>query len=86
MDTIGVHPRVVRQHPEISPSDVVDAMRGMLGYRQRPSGEWLAIEVDGRNRLLELVYNFDDDEEFFFVYHAMTPPSKKTLRELGMAR
>lgn len=38
------------------------------------------------NRLVELVYVYDEDDDFFFVYHGMTPPSGKTLRELGMER
>ena len=49
-------------------------------------GEWLAVGLDGRGRLVELVYQYDEDDDFFFVFHGMTPPSGKTLRELGLER
>lgn len=86
MSVIGVHPRIARRHPEIEDDDVAAAMRGMLRYKQRSTGEWLAVGLDGKGRLVELVYQYDDEEDFFFVYHGMTPPSGKTLRELGLER
>lgn len=86
MNAIGVHRRVSERHPEISDEDVANAMRGMIRYRQRDSGEWIAVGLDGRGRLIELVYQYDEDEDFFFVFHGMTPPSGKTLRELGLER
>lgn len=86
MSSIGIHPRISRRHPEVSDDDVVAAMRGMIKYQQRPTGEWVAVGLDGKNRLVELVYQYDEDEDFFFVFHGMTPPSGKTLRELGLER
>lgn len=59
-------------------------MRGMSLYKHRPTGEWLAVGLDGR--LVELVYQYDEEDDFFFVFHGMTPPSGKTLRELGLER
>ena len=58
----------------------------MIRYRQRDIGEWLAVDTDSHNRLIELVYLYDEGEDFFLVYHGMTPPSGKTLRELGLER
>lgn len=81
MSEIGVHPRVA-----IGPDDVAAAMRGMISYKRRSSGEWLAVGLDSGGRLLELVYQYDEEEDFFFVFHGMTPPSGKTLRELGLER
>ena len=86
MSVVGVHPRICARHPEGKEADVVAAMRGMIRYRQRESGEWIAVGLDGNNRLIELVYQYDSEEDFFFVFHGMTPPSSKTLRELGMER
>ena len=86
MSSIGVHPRITRRHPEVSADDVAAAMRGMIRYKQRSSGEWLAVGLDGKDRLVELVYQYDEEEDFFFVFHGMTPPSGKTLRELGLER
>ena len=86
MSTIGVHPRISERHPEIAEGDVEAAMRSMFRYKQRSSGEWIAVGLDKRSRLIELVYLYDDASDFFFVFHGMTPPSSKTLRELGMER
>lgn len=65
---------------------MVASMRGMIKYLQRPTGEWVAVGLDGKSRLIELVYQYDEEEDFFFVFHGMTPPSGKTLRELGLER
>ena len=86
MSSIGVHPRIARRHPEVTPDDVATAMRWMIRYKQRSTGEWLAVGLDGRGRLVELVYQYDEEEDFFFIFHGMTPPSSKTLRELGLER
>lgn len=86
MSQIGVHPRISRRHPEVSEADVMAAMRSMIRYKQRESGEWIAVGTDSHSRLVELVYIYDADDDYFFVYHGMTPPSSKTLRELGLER
>lgn len=86
MSAIGVHPRVHERHPEVVDEDVADAMRSMLRYVQRESGEWVAVGLDSNGRLLELVYTYDAEDDFFFVFHGMTPPSSRTLKELGMER
>lgn len=86
MSQIGVHPRVNQRHPDVSDGDVRAAMRSMIRYKQRGSGEWIAVGTDSHSRLVELVYIYDSDDDYFFVYHGMTPPSAKTLRELGLER
>lgn len=86
MSTIGIHPRITLRHPNISGEDVTYAMRGMFAYKQRESGEWIAVGLDFKGRLLELVYQYDTDDDFFFVFHAFTPPSGKTLSELKLER
>ena len=86
LSAIGVHSRISQRHPEVTPDDVIAAMRGMIRYKQRSAGEWIAVGLDGKNRLVELVYQYDEEDDFFFVFHGMTPPSSKTLRELGLER
>lgn len=38
-------------------------MRSIIRYKQRPSGEWLAVGLDGKSRLVELVYRYDDEDD-----------------------
>lgn len=61
MSQIGTHPRISRRHPEVAEADVINAMRSMIRYKQRDSGEWIAVGTDSHNRLIELVYIYDDD-------------------------
>lgn len=75
----------MRRHPQISDLDVRNAIRSMLCYMQRGSGEYLAVGIDSKGRLIELVYQYSREDDYFFVFHGMTPPSQKTLRELGLA-
>ncbi|NHM14538.1 hypothetical protein [Xiamenia xianingshaonis] len=86
MSALFVHPRIHRKHPDVSDEDVRHVMRSMIAHQQRETGEWVAVGVDGNSRLLELVYAYDEEEEAFLVYHGMTPPSRKTLQELGLER
>lgn len=71
---------------EISESDAISGMQNTIRYKQRLSGEWIAIGIAGRSRILELVYIYDRNTDYFFVFHAMTPPSKETYRELDLER
>jgi hypothetical protein len=43
----------------------------------------VAVGFDGKGRLLEMVAVLGPDG-IWLVYHAMTSPSKKTLKELGL--
>lgn len=86
MSSIGLHPRNAGRHPGITDEDVVAAMRSMIRYKQRSSGEWLAVGLNGSSRIVELVCQYDEGEDFFFVFHGMMPSPGKTLRELGLER
>ncbi len=41
-------------------------MRGMIRYKQRSAGEWIAVGLDGKNRLVELVYQYDEEDDFSY--------------------
>ena len=86
MSGIGVHPRIMRRHPEIRQQDIVAAMKSMIRYKYRETGEWLAVGIDENSHLIEVVYEYDEENDYFFVFHGMTPPSRKTLIELGLER
>lgn len=86
MSNVIIHQRIHERHPELSKEDVAASLRNMIRHRQRATGEWIAVGLDGNNRLVEIVYQYDEEENTFFVFHGMAPPSSKTLRELGLER
>lgn len=86
MAEVIVHPRVCKRHPELSEEEVLAAWsnRFALAMRlDRRPGECIAIGVDGGGRMVEMVACRSFDGEWL-IYHAMTPPTRKALRELGI--
>lgn len=85
---ILVHPRISERHPEISPEDVLAAWKSPLDMLLRVDSlnfpEYVCIGYDPKGQLLEMVGTMTNDG--WLIYHAMTPPSKKTLKEIEEAR
>jgi hypothetical protein len=82
---IYVHPRIKERHPNISDDDVLTAMSNFVRMRNRkaPDNEqFIAVGFDRKGRLLEMVGIINGKERL--IYHAMTPPTKKMLAELGL--
>ena len=88
MAKLIVHERVTARHPELTEEDVRSAWEGALTSTPRihknPS-EYVALGFDGNGRLLELVAARLDGGDWL-IFHAMTPPSDKTFKELGIRR
>ncbi len=78
---IYVLPRVHERHPELSVEDVLTAFRSVMQESRRDNGTWVCIGLDGRGRDVEIVYRQAGDG--VLIYHAMTPPTKKTRNELA---
>lgn len=82
---IIVHKRVNERHPEIQDNDVIYAW---LNYRYAatriPGEQEIRTGFDLKGRELEMVGVLT--EEGWLVYHAMTPPSKKTRKEIRQAK
>ena len=78
---IYVLPRVCERHPELAAEDVLAAFRSVMTDARRKNGTWVAIGLDGRGRDVELVYRQVGDR--VLIYHAMIPPTKKTLKEIN---
>lgn len=77
----AVHPRVTLRHPELAEKDVITAWESFeLAATRVPGEREMRIGYDARGRCLEMVGVLT--ESGWLVYHAMTPPSKKTLTEL----
>ncbi|PST48050.1 hypothetical protein COO72_09785 [Bifidobacterium callitrichos] len=87
MENVIVHPRVHERHPDITDEDALAAWRNILlsAPRDDGSGAWVSIGMDGNGRLLELV-SIHNSAGQWLIYHAMTPPTKKTMKELGATR
>lgn len=84
-----VHPRVSERHPEISPRDVEEAWAsawglGRVALRQDSPNfpEYVCCGFDASGREVEMVGTLT--EGGWLVYHAMTPPSGKTRREMDV--
>ena len=88
MDEAIVHPRVQERHPELQSADVLSAWANAIATRSRiddGTDRLVALGTDGNGRLVEMVANRLKDGTWV-VFHAMTPPSRNTLVELGMVR
>jgi hypothetical protein len=87
VEEANVHPRVHQRHPEITDNDVLDAWVHCILSRPRldkDPNEYLAVGVDANGRLIELAALRGADN-VWIIFHAMTPPTKKTLKELGLS-
>lgn len=83
-----VHERVMRRHPELTKADIRYAWRNAFVMQRR----WLthpsviaAVGVDMHGRAVEMV-GVETEDGGILVYHAYTPPTSKTISELGLRR
>lgn len=88
MANIAVHPRVMERHPELTENDVLSAWENMIAFLPRLEAEptrYIAVGSDSKGRLIEMVAQ-KAEEDLWVIFHAMTPPSQKTLVELRLTR
>lgn len=79
-----VHPRVTQRHLELLDDDVIVAWNEFEIAAVRVPGEVeMRVGYDLKGRRIEMVGRLLEDG--WFIYHAMTPPSKKTEREIVKA-
>lgn len=87
LERVDVHERIQKRHPELSAEDVREAWAFSLhaAVRHRSAfDDYLVIGVDGQGRLIEMIAVRKDDG--WLIYHANTPPTKRVLDELGLAK
>jgi hypothetical protein len=85
METTFVHSCIRSQHPEIRDQDVIAAWNGSIARARRERTDrnlYVAVGFDANGRLIEMVAV--EKNGGFLIYHALTPPMKKTLRELDL--
>ncbi len=82
-----IHPRVCEKHPQLCAADIEHAWRNTfyMGIRSSsrnfPEYLWLGIDAQGRD--IEMVGTLI--EEGILIFHANTPLSKRTKREVGIS-
>lgn len=80
---VVVHPHALKH--DISEEGILFAWNNYLRKQQRAvphEDEYVAIGLDKRGRLLQIVGVMRPG--IMLIIHAMMPPSKKVLRELGL--
>jgi hypothetical protein len=88
VDEVFIDDRVTLRHPDISKEDAAAAWANCIKSRPRidkEPNEYLAIGIDEKGRLIELVAIRDAYGDWL-IYHAMTPPTENAKRELQMKR
>ena len=83
-----VHPRIQQRHPRIRPRDVAIAWLNrhtMVEREYTDPTQFVALGWDGKARELEMVAVMNDQDEVL-IFHALTPPTHNTLKELGIIR
>jgi len=89
-DDIEVNQRVSERHPEIQESDVATAWANVLVVIERsgtslPDTVLVAVGFDSNGRFIEMVGSVMENG-IVHIFHAMTPPTKRTLQEVGIGR
>ncbi len=82
---VKVLARVYARHPDLSEEDVLTAWDNRLRTQFRLDGEkpyMVGVGVARSGKPLEMIA-FDDQGDTV-IFHAMTPPTKKLLKEMGM--
>ena len=73
----------------LTAGDVSFAWNNLIRSRQRNGSDdpplWIGIGILPDGRLVEMVA-FLDEEDNWCVFHAMTPPTTKFIRELQLTR
>jgi hypothetical protein len=88
MDEVIAHPRAHERHPNLQNADVLSAWDNRIVVRRRyanASDRLVSIGSDSNGRLIEMVAS-QIPNGTWVIFHAMTPPSHKTLKELGLIR
>jgi hypothetical protein len=83
---LTIHPRVFERHPELKEDDLRHAWDNSIVSFPRISknpNEYIAIGCDLNGRLVEMI-TIRSIEGDWLMYHALTPPTKKFLDEMGM--
>ena len=87
MNQVVVHPRVMDRHPELTEDDIIVAWENYVRMTRREGQDsyYVAVGFDENGRAIEMVA-VETIESDWYIYHALTPPTKGVLRELELMR
>ena len=88
MQDVEVLDRVMKRHPELTRDDVLSAWGDTVAVAYRIDGgaeRQVGVGTDRNGRLVEMAAA-RTNAGGWAAYHAMTPPSRKTLAELRITR
>ena len=88
MERVVVLDRVPARHPDVSKEDAAQAWNHCLACAPAldvDPDRYLAIGVDGKGRLVELVV-IRKQGGLWLVIHAQTPPQEDIKKKLGLVR
>lgn len=89
MERVVVLDRVPERHPNVSKEDAETAWCNCLMSTPAFDGEpnrYLAVGIDGKGRLIELVVVWEPDERLWLIIHGQTPPQESIRRRFGLER
>lgn len=80
-----VHPRVTCRHPDLTERDVLAAWQRTIEFIHRAdTDQWVVIGPAPDGRMVEMVA--EKLPQGWLIYHAMTPPTRKTTTEIRAVR
>lgn len=88
MELIAIHPHVLKHG--LTETDIICAWNSAFAWFRRDleNGgiDYVLVGLDGRSRLMELIARCCSDRDGYIIYHALVPPTRKVLREIGIDR
>ena len=88
MELIAIHPHSLKHG--LTETDITCAWNSAFAWFRRDleNGgiDYVLVGLDGRSRLMELIARYCSNRDGYIIYHALVPPTRKVLREIGINR
>ena len=86
MELIAIHPHALKHG--LTETDTTCAWNSAFAWFRRDleNGgiDYVLVGLDGRSHLVELIARYCPEQNGYIIYHALTPPTRKVLREIGI--
>lgn len=88
MELIAIHPHALKHG--LTETDITCAWNSAFAWFRRDleNGgiDYVLVGLDGRNRLMELIARYCSEQDGYIIFHALVPPTRKMLKEIGIDR